>query len=62
MLNVKQEVINVEYVYVLQVRKWEKNLYQVFDEIDVDKFCKSGEEYLQKYFDFLFKLGNLVYI
>lgn len=46
------------YRYDLKVRKWEKNLHQVFDETDVDKLCKSGEVYLQKYFDSLPRSGK----
>ncbi|XP_011449083.3 uncharacterized protein [Magallana gigas] len=44
--------------HTVEVRKWEKNLHQVFDETNVDKLCKSGEDYLQKYFDSLPKSGQ----
>ena len=44
--------------YVLQMRKWEKQLQQIFDETNVTKLCKAAENHIQKYFENLPKPGR----
>ena len=43
---------------ILQVRKWEKGLQQIFDETDVNVLSKTANECLQQYFKSLPKPGE----
>ncbi|XP_056020814.1 uncharacterized protein LOC125651820 isoform X2 [Ostrea edulis] len=42
----------------VEVRKWEKNLIQIFDESDVGTLCKNAEICVMKYFSSLPKSGQ----
>ena len=46
-------------MFLMQVRKWEKSLHQIFDETDVNKLSKSGEEFINKYFNSLPRPGKM---
>ncbi|XP_074656502.1 uncharacterized protein LOC141909757 [Tubulanus polymorphus] len=41
----------------VQVRSWEKQLLQIFDESNADKLVKQGEEHIEKYFKSLPTMG-----
>ena len=43
---------------ILQVRKWEKGLQQIFDETDGNVLSKTANECLQQYFKSLPKPGE----
>ncbi|XP_061164365.1 uncharacterized protein LOC133173398 [Saccostrea echinata] len=42
----------------VQVRKWEKNLQQIFGETDVTEMCGNADSFLLKYFESLPKSGQ----
>lgn len=46
------------FLFLLQSRKWEKQLQQVFDETDPDKLVSAAQSELEKYYASLPSTGN----